>query len=307
MRTFNRRDFIKKVLKTTALLMALPKNPFSLSSSSVSAREFSDNKIVVVKGGDPESRLKEVLKALGGLEKMMPANAKVTIKPNASFSRTPAQGVNTNPEIVYHLFKACKDAGAKEMVAFDYTSDPADICFEMSGIREAVEKGGGRIYSAEYEKYYKEVAVPKAKNLKKQLINKDVLDCDFFINVPIPKMHDITILTMAMKNLMGVIWDRDSYHTYNLHECVAELSSVVKPDLNIVDATRVLLTEGPHGPGKTKTHNITVAGKDIVLVDAFCCTIFDKKPEDIPHVVHAHKLGIGEMDLSKAEIVKIDI
>lgn len=306
----SRREFFKKMLQASALLFSLDKLPFAFSPLSFAENlksEKAKTKLVVVTGGSAKVRLEAIFDALGGLKQVIPAKAKVVIKPNASFSRTPPQAVNTDPEMVYYLVKNCLLAEAEEVVAFDYPSDPAEISFKMSGIEEGVQKGGGKIYAADNVKYYKKASLPKAQKLKEQLINKDVLDNNFFINMPIPKQHYITELTMAMKNLMGVVWDRASYHTTDLHQSIAELATVVKPQLNIMDASRILLSNGPHGPGKVKKLNMTVACQDIVLIDAYGATLFGKKAEDIPYLKYAYQLGAGEIDLNKADMVNIKI
>ena len=69
---------------------------------------------------------------------------------------------------------------------------------------------------------------------------------DVFINVPIAKHHRLARLTLGMKNLMGVILDRQAIHR-NLGQRMADLASLVRPTLTVVDAVRILIANGPTG------------------------------------------------------------
>lgn len=297
-----RRHFIKKSISALSLL--------SLSSLQlpklVKASDSFD--LLVIEGGTPEQRIAKMFEAFGGAKKLMPSNAFIALKPNASFARTPKQAANVNPKTIYALTDTIKkETNPKEIKAFDYTSDPADISFDKSGINEAIKKAGGSIYAAEQENQYEYINIPKARELKKQLVNKDIRKSDFFINIAIPKNHSITELTVGIKNLMGCIFNRDIYHMKGLNQCIAELATAVLPDLNIIDAENILLTRGPHGPGKVKNTKTTIVSKDILLADAYAVTLFDRNAKDIPHLKYAHQLGVGEIDLTKATIKTITI
>ena len=65
-----------------------------------------------------------------------------------------------------------------------------------------------KIVPANSESYYQEVAIPNGKKLTTAKVHEMVLDCDVFINVPILKHHSSTRITGALKNMMGVVWDR---------------------------------------------------------------------------------------------------
>ena len=143
------------------------------------------------------------------------------------------------------------------------------------------------------------LTVPDAQILSDELVIKDVLDADVLINVPIGKCHSDTQVSLGMKNLMGVIWSRQPWHSsQSVHQCIAEFCRAMRPTLTILDANRILLTNGPQGPGETKDVGQVIAGTDPVAVDAYGATHFGLKPQDIDHIRLAHEYGLGEMDLS---------
>ncbi len=110
--------------------------------------------------------------------------------------------------------------------------------------------------------------------------------------------------------MMGLVWDRVKFHQGNIHQAVAELNTVVKSKLIILDATRILLTRGPDGPGGTKNLNSVIIGTDPVAVDSYAVNLarWNKRklePEDVDYIRIAAKLGLGEMDLGKVAVREV--
>jgi uncharacterized protein (DUF362 family) len=156
------------------------------------------------------------------------------------------------------------------------------------------------------------VEIPKGKKLKEAEFIQDVLETDVFISFPLPKQHFATELTLALKNTMGVTWDMELLHKIDLHQCIADINTIRKPDLVVVDAIRILTTNGPKGPGKTEDIGEVMAATDMVAVDAHCATYFKHpktgkpfRPADIRFIKNAYDLGLGEMNLSKVRIKKV--
>jgi uncharacterized protein (DUF362 family) len=111
---------------------------------------------------------------------------------------------------------------------------------------------------------------------------------------------------------MGVTWDMELLHKIDLHQCIADINTIRKPDLVVVDAIRILTTNGPKGPGKTEDIGQVMASTDMVAVDAQCATYFKHpktgkpfRPADIRFIKNAYDLGLGEMNLSKVKIKKV--
>jgi uncharacterized protein (DUF362 family) len=117
------------------------------------------------------------------------------------------------------------------------------------------------------ERFYQSVSVPQGKVIKRLKVMKEVMSCDVFINLPAAKSHSATGVSLGMKGLMGVIWDRGYFHAkVDLHQAIADLSSVIKPTLTIIDASRALITGGPSGPGKVERLDTIIAGVDPVAL-----------------------------------------
>ncbi len=113
-----------------------------------------------------------------------------------------------------------------------------------------------------------------------------ILESDVFINVPTLKSHGGSTLSVSMKNMMGVVWDREFWHSNDLHQCIADFPTYRTPDLNIVDAFRVLKRNGPRGVSVADvvTMKYQMIGKDIVAVDAASAKVFGIDPKQVKHI-----------------------
>jgi uncharacterized protein (DUF362 family) len=108
-----------------------------------------------------------------------------------------------------------------------------------------------------------------------------------------------------MKNLMGVIGgNRGRLHS-NIAESLVDLASVIHCDLTVIDATRILVANGPQG-GRLEDVRQTetlIASPDIVAADAWAATLFGFDPAEIPTIAAAARRGLGVMDLKKVRLV----
>ncbi len=263
--------------------------------------------VVVAEKDKPAELVRKAIKALGGMGRFVKKGNRVLIKPNIAFARPPEGAATTNPEVVAELVQLCFEAGAREVIVLDYTLDPARITYEMSGIAKAAEAKGARMVYVSPRDFVP-IEVPKGKILSAYDVRvlKQVLDADVFINVPIAKTHGSARLTLGMKNLMGVIQDRGSWHrSGDLHQCIADFVTAVKPHLTVIDAIRILASGGPKGPGRVEQKDTIIASTDIVAADAYAATLFGLTPNDVPHIIKAAELGVGVADLKRVKIVKV--
>jgi uncharacterized protein (DUF362 family) len=221
----------------------------------------------------------------------------------------PEKAANTNPLLIKRIVQHCFDAGAKKVYVFDHTCDEWRKCYKNSGIEDAAKEAGATLAPADTEGYYQTVDIPKGKKLKQAKEHELILESDVFINVPILKDHGSARLTIAMKNLMGIVWDRRYWHRNDLHQCIADYVSYRKPDLNIVDAYRVMLRNGPRGVSKADvaTMKYLIMSDDIVAADAASAKIFGSNPDNIRHIDIAGEAGYGQMDLSKLKIGRLKV
>ena len=90
-------------------------------------------------------------------------------------------------------------------------------------------------------------------------------------------------LTLGLKNVMGVIGGNRGEIHKDIGQRIADLNLVVRPKLTIIDATRILLRNGPTGGNleDVKVLDTLIASADTVAADAYATTLFGMKPEDI--------------------------
>src|SRR4030043_2167078 len=303
-----RRQFIKG----TAVAATFPLFSKSLPFYGSLAPAAEESDLVIAKSGSPSQLLQAAMTPLGGMGRFVKKGQRVVIKANIAWARTPDQACTNNPALFSALIKTCYEAGAKRVAVWDHTCDNYQFCFSRSGLKEAAQKAGADIFSGHGRNSYKQVEIQKGKKLKTVEILTDVLGADVFINLPIPKQHDATELTLGMKNLIGIVWDMEQLHKVDLHQHIADINTVRKPDLVIMDAIRILTTNGPKGPGKTEDIGEVIASIDIVAADAYAATFFKHpktgkpfKAEEVKFVKNAYDLGLGEINLSKVRVKKV--
>ncbi|MBU4316672.1 MAG: DUF362 domain-containing protein [Proteobacteria bacterium] len=303
-----RREFFKKSFKiglgAGAFLALGDKRALMAAEEKTGADAFD---LVAIKGGEPDVMFDRGMAAMGGMKKFVKPNQTVVIKPNIGWDVEPERAGNTNPLLVKQIIKQCLDAGAKDVFVFDHTCDNWVKTYANSGIEASVRDAGGKIVPGNTEKYYQSVSVPGGKNLTEAKVHELILESDVFINVPILKSHSGATLTMAMKNLMGVVWDRGFWHRNDLHQCIADCATFRKPDLNVVDAYYVMKKNGPRGVSREDvvTLKSQIIATDMVSADAAAAKLFGMDPAEIPHIVYADQMGVGKMDLTQRKIHRI--
>lgn len=266
--------------------------------------------LIAVMGGEPEDMFEKGIAALGGIKAFVKAGQTVTIKPNMGWDRTPEFAANTNPKLIARIVEQCFSAGAKDVFVFDHTCDNWQKAYTTSGIEKAAKAAGAKVIPGNSVSTYKDVSVPKGKSLKDAKVHEKILDCDVFINVPVLKHHDGAQVSFAMKNLMGIVWDRGFWHKNDLQQCIADMVTYRKPDLNIIDGYRVLKKNGPKGVSANSDVSLEksqIISTDIVAADAAAAKIFGKEPNTIGHIKIANDMGLGTMDITKLNIHRIKI
>lgn len=252
--------------------------------------------IAIVSGGSPSANLEKALLALGGIERFVHSGDRVIIKPNLLTAREPQYAVTTNPELVGALVSRALEAGASDVLVFDYSTGSQAEALEASGIGDAVRKAGGRTKILT-DNDFESVAIPRGKVLKSWPFVKDIFEADVFINVPIAKTHGMAGLTLGLKNLMGVMGDPRGQIHIDFHEKIVDVYSLVKPHLTILDAHRILVRNGPTGGGlkDVEVRKTLIVGTDTVAVDSVATGLFGMKPQDLRYLMNAAARGLGRI------------
>jgi len=305
----DRRDFLKKSILLGAAVGAAQSTIGNFSNLFARDRVLTPKgyDLVAIKGGEPHIMFDKAIESFGGMKAFVKKGQTVVLKPNIGWDVTAERAGNTNPLLVKQIIKHCFNAGAKDVYVFDHTCDYWKKCYSNSGIESAVKDAGGKIVSGESEGYYHDVEVKSGSVLKNAKVHELILNSDVFINVPILKHHGSSGITIGMKNLMGVVWDRRFWHQNNLQQCIADFASYRKPDLTIVDAYNVMKRNGPKGVSKEDiiTMKSLIISRDIVAADAAAAKLFGTEPEKVDYIRIANQMKLGVMDLNKLSINRI--
>ncbi|HEY90722.1 MAG TPA: DUF362 domain-containing protein [Dehalococcoidia bacterium] len=313
----NRREFIKGVTAFGGLALlssflpgcvpgsdSVPAVPVGTTAPSPGTPYLS-----VARGESPKLMVQTALKALGGIECFVRPDNDVIIKPNICTAyHSYEYAVTTNPEVVAALVELCLGAGARRVRVLDRPfGGQAKAAYERSGIGPAVSAAGGEA-EIMTEMKYREVEIPRGRDISKWTIYGDVLDADVLINVPIAKDHSLARLTLGMKNLLGVVHNRNQFHV-NLGQRIADLTTVVQPSLTVVDAVRILVDHGPSSGSldDVRLTNTVIASHDIVAADAYAATLFGFTGADIPATRIGAEMGLGTLDLDSVKVEEISV
>jgi uncharacterized protein (DUF362 family) len=265
--------------------------------------------LVAVRGGEPDVMFDRGIKALGGIGAFVKKGQTVVVKPNIGWDVSPERGGNTNPKLVARIVRACLEAGAKRVYVFDHTCDDWQRCYASSGIERAAKDAGATVVGGNSEGSYQEVKVTGGTELKETQEHELLLSADVFINVPILKSHSSARLTIAMKNLMGGVWDRGYWHRSDLHQCIADYAAYRKPALNVVDAYYVMKRNGPRGVSveDVSLMKAQILSADMVAADTAAAKLFGMEPDAIRHIALAADRKVGRKDLENLRIERISI
>jgi len=265
--------------------------------------------LVAVRGGEPDVMFDRGMKALGGIGAFVKKGQSVVVKPNIGWDVTPERAGNTHPKLVSRIVKACYEAGAKKVFVFDHTCDDWQRCYTNSGLERAAKDAGATVVAANSESYYQDVRIPGGTELKEAKEHELILNSDVFINVPVLKNHGGARLTVSMKNLMGIVWDRGFWHKSDLHQCIADYATYRKPTLNVVVAYYVMKRNGPRG---VSVEDVTmmkaqILSTDMVAADAAAAKLFGMEPDAVRHIALAADKKVGRKDLENLKIERISI
>ncbi len=308
-RNIERREFLRKSLKTG--LAAVVGGPllgrFAGSPLFGLAKEEPD--LAVASGDDYGQNVVKAIELLGGIERFVPRGSRVAVLANVQSSHP---GTFTGPAVLKSVLRLCRQAGAREV---NLVSWQALKNWESAGLAKVAADEGAALKLIERdEAQFKPVPIPAGKALTEARILNVFYDHDIFINMPVTKDHAGNKFTGTMKNLMGLNspannrtfhkpdWQTDSLAIEHLDQSIADLNTVVKPALNVVDATEFITTNGPFGPGEIIKPKKVVAGIDRVAIDAYCAALWGLKGEDIVMIRRGQEHGLGRYDLKKVKI-----
>lgn len=297
--------------------MAITRRRFlegSVAALAVSnaARAAGGPDLVDVSGKDAAAMTRAAIDALGGIKAFVRPGDHVVLKANAGFPNPPAWATTTDPAVVATVARLCLDAKAKSVVVLEHPQGKVpEKCVERCGLTAALAALPQVKIKLLAPEDFVRVEVKGGVELKTVELAKALQSADVFINLPVAKNHVDAGVSFGLKNHMGLIKNRKTFHTeLNIHQAVADLGRVIKPHLTVLDGTRALLTNGPVGPGDVATPNRIIAGRSVVSVDAWGLSLaqFNNKQmsvADVKHIELAGKAGLGSTDVAKLNVKKL--
>ncbi len=250
-------------------------------------------RLVIARGKNPAANVAAALSRMGGMERFVAKGEVVLVKPNAAFNRTPEQAATTNPEVVAEVVRACRSAGAGEVIVSDCPGHNADMAFSRSRIRQKAAEAGAKVVLP-LDSHYVTATLP---GFGPWPVLHPYIAVDKVINVPLVKHHARAKATIGMKNWFGVLGGfRGDLHD-KIDDAIVALALLMRPTLTIVDATRVLLRNGPTGGNlnDVKRMDAVAASLDPVAVDTWGVELLGANPAEMGWLKKAEARGLGTM------------
>lgn len=288
-----------------------------IETQTESAQKISEVSVVQVENNDLEQSLQEALDYIGGISSIIPEGAKVLIKPNIVRYQAPPD--TTDPAIVKALIDLIKQRNPSVIWVAEGSGEGNTIeNFMALGYSEIADISGVELVDLNYGDLV-EVSIPGGGYVFNSfMFNKKVVEADVFISLACMKTHSIAVVTLGMKNLVGISAGSvysvaGSANHWRLHEVAAEkgdnyLGGVItdlnlarKIDLTIIDGRVAMEGQGPHD-GEPVNLGLIIVGKDPVATDTVASTIMGFDAEKIPTLSFAAQKGLGTNNLDKIEV-----
>ncbi|MDW8034666.1 MAG: DUF362 domain-containing protein, partial [Nitrososphaerota archaeon] len=347
-KTFNRLGFLNKINQKNPLKKTLNKNNLRIAISIFAILSIvslvllfyfetfdekprfqqavsgtGTSKVAIVRVGERklEEVLEEALRYLGGIESIVPEGAKVLIKPNI-VDGNPSP-TTTPPDIIEALVKIVKKRNPSVVWIAEGSSDWNTIGnFRKLGYFEVANRTGAKLVDLNYGELI-DVPVEDGFVYDSFTLNKIVTEADVFISVPVMKTHYVSVVTLGMKNLIGIapgaVYSRYGWAAkWKLHDeaikkndlylggVITDLCKARRIDLTVIDGRIGMEGYGPQRGTPVKM-DLIIAGKDPVATDAVASLIMGFDPDKIPSVKIGNQRGLGTNNLSKIEVKGLSI
>lgn len=247
----------------------------------------------------PEELTRRAIDALGGIGRFISRGDFVAVKPNIGWDRMPVHAANTNPRVVAEVVRLCFEAGAKQVVVTDASCNEAQRSFQRSGIWKATHALGAKVILPAEHRF-------RTMRLRGDLLDEwpvytPLIEADKVINVAVAKHHNLSHYTGAMKNWYGVLGGRRNRLHQNIHLSIADLATFMRPTLTVLDATRVLLRNGPQGGNIADARDMhqVIASLDEVAVDTYGARLIGVDPARVQYLALGEERGLGSATLTR--------
>jgi len=262
---------------------------------------------------DPESITATVFKMLDQLwsivKPKIESRSRILVKPNLTIDKPWDTGATTCPYIVEAIVRWLQmNTNNCEVIIGEGSMLGVDTfkAFEACGYLELADKLNVELIDLNRQPTAT-IKIPDGIVLKSIDIAKTVLESNFIINVAKLKTHILTLVSLGMKNMKGVLPYRSKkiIHFLGLDHGIVDLNSVVKPNLTVIDGLIGMEGLGPL-IGKAVKLGVIIAGFNVVSVDSIASYVMGIDPYDILHIRYAGERGLGIIELDKVEVYGAD-
>ncbi|MFX0080335.1 MAG: DUF362 domain-containing protein [Candidatus Hodarchaeota archaeon] len=248
---------------------------------------------------------KAVQTALDNIEIPDLSGKTVLLKPNVSREVDPKLGINTNPEVVETIFNYLNNRYEANYLIGDSPIINTDTykAFEQSGYKRLLQHNDLQF-----------VDLDEPTPVKKDILNGKILksirltgywhEIDYFISIPVLKMHMHCGASLSFKNMKGLIYKRDKITLHHLQApeiieelkkkmskvkeldvAIADLGNIIFPDLAIIDGSHAQEGMGPSSGNLIKLDTI-IASTNPLAADIIALAISQPKwsLKDVPHL-----------------------
>ena len=253
-------------------------------------------KIYVSYGQDPIPMVKELLSAIN-LQGMIPAGARIGLKPNLVVARPAREGATTDPEVVEGVIQYLRDCGFRDLAVLEgsWVGDSTQRAFQVCGYADLAARYGVELIDLQKDSSH----IRRVEELELHVCD-ELSRIDFLINFPVLKGHCQTKITCALKNLKGCIPNREKrrFHTLGLHKPIAYLNKAVRTGLVVVDG---LLGDLDFEEGGNPVDGRIIVGQ-IRFRSIPTASLLGYEPAEIPYITLAEKLGVGKVFSGSDEV-----
>ncbi len=237
---------------------------------------------------------------------------RVLLKPNAGRIATAESGITTNPQVVAAAIDAFIEAGASVAVGESPILGVKTIeAFEATGIASVARERDCPLIDMDALQPV-HMIVEEGVAIHSLDVCPELVEYDVVVSIPVMKTHMHTVVTLAVKNMKGCLWRRTKIDLHMLPRiegmddrplniAIADMSSVLRPHLSIIDGSIGMEGLGPSA-GKPKKLDLVLAGVDPFATDAIACALMGLNAEDVPHLRICARRGYGVIDLSMIQI-----
>ena len=249
--------------------------------------------LLLIHGTEYKEMTREILYAAGLEAQIGARDKKIGIKPNLVAPSEAFLGATTHPEIVAGIIEYLQEAGFQNIIMLEgsWVGDKT---------RESMKVCGYEKLSEMYKVPFKDMQADPGELTEcggmELEICREAKSLDFLINVPVMKGHCQTKITCALKNMKGLLPNREKrhFHAMGLHKPIAHLAVGLHQDFILVD--NICGDWDFEDGGNPVEMNRLIAGRDPVLVDAFVCHEMGYGVEEVPYIRMAEALGAGCAD-----------